>query len=77
MDETNNADEEVQIESNLISDADYADMQAQVEMQNLLDSPERLDALADRLGTSDLTIEQVQEEAYRLLAPDPSTDDRD
>jgi hypothetical protein len=67
-------------DTDLISDADYANMKAQVEYQRLLDSPDELEALADRLKIPPegmLTSDQVWAEAYRLQNPDSSTDGRD
>ena len=60
-----------------ISEAQNIAMEADVEMQNLLDSPERLNALAARLGVEDLTIDQVREEAHRLASLASSTGDLD
>ena len=74
VDEPNIADEEGQIESDLIN------LEVQMEYQRLLDSPDELEALADRLEIPEdgtLTPEDIWAEAYRLLYPDPSMDDRD
>jgi hypothetical protein len=63
-----------------ISDADYEEMKVQVEAQRLLDSPDELEALIDRLGIPQgemLTSDQVWEEARRLLNQRSSTDDQD
>ncbi len=64
-------------EENEITDAENLSMDTDVKMQELLDIPEALDALADRLGTSDLTVEEVREEAYRLARRGSSKDDQD
>ena len=77
------ADEDELVKEGLmdkLTDPDYIDLKAQVEYQRLLDSPDELEALADRLEIPEdgtLTQEDIWEEAYRLLHPDSSTDDRD
>ena len=59
------------------TDAEYEDLRAQVEFQQLMDSPERLEELRLRLGAKNLTVDQVQEEASRLASQSSSTDDQD
>jgi hypothetical protein len=63
-------------DKDLISDADYIDMKVQVEYQRLLDSPDELEALADRLKIPPegmLTSDQVWEEAYRRYSEGQSS----
>jgi hypothetical protein len=65
---------------NLISDQEHQDMEVQVVYQKLMDSPDDLEALADRLGITDddiLTSEQVWAEARRLWAQSSSTGGQD
>jgi hypothetical protein len=67
-------------DKDLISDTDYENMEVQVEYQRLLDSPDELEALIDRLGIPQgemLTSDQVWEEAHRLWSRRSSTDDQD
>jgi hypothetical protein len=62
-------------DNNSPTDAEYEELRAQVEFQDLMDSPERLEELRLRLGAKNLTPDQVQEEASRLASQSSSTDD--